>query len=222
MNWYKLLKLSQISGEYWIDDSGNAIFADGDVGDYNHEGYVQMSILSKYDLDYENGGYDIQNNLQDFINDKWEDVIDYYVQTGQLTAEQSQVALMNPDAEIEPGYTYKEHIVDNFTGTEALLMSGASQEEADLGMGHGDGRLYAAQNWGWKRLERNNVETWTLTKDDLRVIARGLFDAYQEACEGASFNIWVASAKKWYNDVPYADISSSNMGSLRERMHVGW
>lgn len=38
MNWYKLAKKIAVAqqGEWWIDDSGNAFFADADIGDYNH------------------------------------------------------------------------------------------------------------------------------------------------------------------------------------------
>lgn len=222
MNWYKILKLAQLSGEYWIDSSGGAIFADGDVGDYNHEGYVMVSILGKYDLDYEGSGVDLQGNIAGFVNERWDDVLNYYVQTGELTAEQYQVAVSNPMAEIEPGYTYKEYMVDNFTGTEALLMAGATQEEADLAMGRGDARLYATKEWGWKRLAGRDVETWTATSKDLETIASGLYDAYGEECEGALFNIWVASANKWYKDVSYEIISSGNVMALRGKQFVGW
>ena len=46
MNWFK--KISEVHGEWWIDDNGQAVFADGDVGEYNHEGYVIGVILSSY------------------------------------------------------------------------------------------------------------------------------------------------------------------------------
>jgi len=36
----------EIKGEYWITDSGDIIFADGDVGDFNHEGYIIDSLAS--------------------------------------------------------------------------------------------------------------------------------------------------------------------------------
>ena len=47
-NWYKrsLLKLA-IQGEWWIM-GGQAQFADGDVGDMNHSGYVIEHIISNH------------------------------------------------------------------------------------------------------------------------------------------------------------------------------
>jgi len=30
----------ELQGEYWFDENGNTMYADGDVGDMNHEAYV--------------------------------------------------------------------------------------------------------------------------------------------------------------------------------------
>ncbi len=49
MNWYKK---AYVDGEWWITDTGEALYADGDRGDYNHEAYVFEQILGSYfDLD---------------------------------------------------------------------------------------------------------------------------------------------------------------------------
>jgi hypothetical protein len=104
MNWYLLLKmamLSKVANEYWIDDNGQSIYADGDVGDYNHEGYVISTILGMHDLDPEQ--VDIENNKADrmelaleFIQDETlqaveildeEGVIDELLQNNQLPAD---------------------------------------------------------------------------------------------------------------------------------------
>jgi hypothetical protein len=37
--------LESLRGEFWIDDSGQEVFADGDIGDVNHEGYAFWSAL---------------------------------------------------------------------------------------------------------------------------------------------------------------------------------
>ena len=46
MNWYKK---SQLRGEWWIM-GGQAIFADAEVGDYNHSGVVIETILDNHEL----------------------------------------------------------------------------------------------------------------------------------------------------------------------------
>jgi len=51
MNWYKL---AQIYGEWWITNTGDVLYADGDTGDYNHEAYVLEAIIgNRFDLDDE-------------------------------------------------------------------------------------------------------------------------------------------------------------------------
>lgn len=47
-------------GEYWLLPDGSRVFADGDVGDYNHEGYVVSVIIDKI-CDF----LDIQNTFDD-------------------------------------------------------------------------------------------------------------------------------------------------------------
>jgi hypothetical protein len=54
-NWYKKAQsdnkkiiLAQLQGEWWVDDNGTALYADGDIGDYNHEMQVIETILSDY------------------------------------------------------------------------------------------------------------------------------------------------------------------------------
>lgn len=45
----KMRRIAQ-RGEFWLI-GGQAMFADGDIGDVNHEGMVIDTILSQYDLD---------------------------------------------------------------------------------------------------------------------------------------------------------------------------
>lgn len=47
-------KRNQVAtGEWWIDDTGMAQYADGDVGDLNHEAMALQAILAEYDIDVE-------------------------------------------------------------------------------------------------------------------------------------------------------------------------
>jgi hypothetical protein len=159
MNWYKQIKLA-VSGEYWIDDSGNALYADGDVSDYNHEAYVAEQVMAKYDID---------PNEVDYI-------------------------LMSE---------------------EELKERGVTEEDIKLILGEADLREYAMVQWGWKRLEGNNVETNTLTSQDLRNIANGLYDAFNEEAERDMFNIYVMSNNKWYENVPFHIIEQANPMKIR-------
>ena len=48
------------SGEYWIDDYGNAQYADGDVGDVGHEELAEQEILGRLGFD----PYDLQGDTE--------------------------------------------------------------------------------------------------------------------------------------------------------------
>ena len=59
MNWYKK---AYVDGEYWIDEDGNAHFADGDIGDMDHTTYVINRIISDW-LDIDSEELDISEIL---------------------------------------------------------------------------------------------------------------------------------------------------------------
>ena len=71
----------QVQGEYWITEGGEVHYADGDVGDYNHESHVIDSVSRSVaeELEDYDGGWDEvdldhllnfidENNLEDQIN----------------------------------------------------------------------------------------------------------------------------------------------------------
>lgn len=93
--------------------------------------------------------------------------------------------------------------------TEQISELGITPEEAQVLAG-GDAREYAMKHLGWKRMAGNSVETWTLTSNDLRSIADGIWDAYGEQAEGEEFTIYVYSNQKTYWDVPLEVIESGN------------
>jgi len=157
MNWYKKAQ----TGEWWIID-GQASFADAEIGDMNHSGYVIDSILSNHDLEPER--FD-------------------------LTKENEQ----------------------------SLKLKGFSDEEISVLLDKTDPRAYAMKKWGWKRVQGNNVQTQTLTTDDLKDIANGLYDINDELSENdeTTFNIEVVSTGAYYTSVPYRIISDENPGALR-------
>jgi hypothetical protein len=214
MNWYLRHKIAQISGEYWITDSGQAMGADGDVGDQNHASYVMQSILSSYDMDFENDGVDINDPsfLEQFVTDNFEESIDTLVQQGRLDPNMVEALLEDP---VE-GH---EEIVSRITIDEVLGIKGASPDEIAAINGSMDPRDYAMKIWGWKRLEGRHVETWTLTPGDMGTIAEGLFDAYQEDVEGAEFTVHVHSTGKIVS-MMYEQFSQAEKGQRAvEDMH---
>jgi len=177
----KITKLA-VSGEYWIDDSGNALFADTDIGDYSHESYVIETVQMQY--------------MED--TDDWEEFKENLVQSY---------------IEENPQYV---NISEMDILAKIFKEMGMTDDEFLIAEGMGDARKFAMQHWGWKRLEGNNIETWTLTNSDLNTIASGLWDAFDEIVESETFNIYIYSNQKWFNDVPWAVIESANVAAIRE------
>ena len=108
MNWYKhnyhlinqssnysLLKESEmlsnrLRGEWWITDDGDALYADGDVGDMNHELYIMGMLRSKVADEF---GYEYDVQMHDWDNVKRQIAEEY---AGELLAE-----LRNKKLELE-------------------------------------------------------------------------------------------------------------------------
>lgn len=68
-----LIRLAQL-GEFWLMN-GQSLYADGDIGDVNHEGVVIDTILDQYNLDtmkmmdLEHKGLDDQNNRDYYLKE---------------------------------------------------------------------------------------------------------------------------------------------------------
>lgn len=219
MNWYKLFKLSMaLRGEWWIDQTGSAQFADGDVGDINHEAHVIQAVQSEFADDaFTNMEY---IDWEGFCNSLYEDWINQVSRDPSIAAKyvQLQGTMSTPAvrAEIEQNSDPSQIIHD------LLLQRSMTEEEIQIANGQGDPRSYAMRKWGWKRVEGNNVETWTLSNKDLQNISRGLGDAlesngdYDEGTmEQELFNIFVFANNKWYNDVPLSVIDICEPVALR-------
>lgn len=222
MNWYRRLKLAQVTGEWWIDDSGNAIFADGE---YNHESYVMHTVQSKYLEVDEFTDPTSSEFMEQFITENWEETVEWLINSeGLIQEEERQLALsdMNSESTSNPGETFFQLALYNMVLADMLKINGATEEEAQVAAGQGDVRLYAAKNWGWKRMVGRDVESFSLSKKDLILIANGIYDAYSEEGTQLTYNIFSYSNSKWYRDLPYDDISNGNLSALRDKQFVGW
>ena len=138
-----------LSGEWWIED-GQAMFADGDIGDMSHEAHVIMKLTREI-LDV----FGVQDDSE-FLKE----LSEYY---DQLGFESIYDVTINSLVDSEELVAHWPNTVQRQAAVECVL-------------GNGDARDYALVWDGWKRVKGNNVETWTLTADDLRSIADGLAD----------------------------------------------
>lgn len=170
-----------VRGEYWINDNG-VEFADGDVGDMNHEGFAiqhaASRILDLFHADSSEEFYD-EDTLRDAI-----------------------ISALNEDG-IEADKTdwvkrAEEYIKANVPPAEHARVL----DEFETARGQGDARDTAVKHWGWVWVRGNDASTWTLTRDDMHNIAEGYREILdQEGHDGpeadeTEISIHVASTGK--------------------------
>lgn len=149
-----------IQGEYWFDEYGHSMYADGDIGDMNHEMYViqrcSLSIADRLGMDTSR------------FDEGWPDSSDFI--------RFLQKKYINDDAILEK--------IDNYEWEEVLLNdignTTDNKEELDCALDRGDAREYAIKKWGWSRVHGNHIEVKTLNADTLHTVARGIYNVLQE------------------------------------------
>jgi hypothetical protein len=189
-----LLRQNPVQGEWWIDDSGTALYADGDVGDMGHEAYV-IDKLTRTFLD----ALDIECNEE---------------HAGTLREWENNIEnMMKEDGAKDLRMFVLKAAKRKFESTQQLV------DAYDIASGSSrlDAREYAMHYDGWKRVQRNNIETWTLTKTDLKHISDGIYDACGEddLADEETFNIYVFETKTWFQDVPWEVLKEDDPGKLR-------
>jgi len=212
-----------IQGEWWFQD-GNAVYADGDVGDMNHEAYV-IDILKRQILD----ALDVDTSNYDFVP---------YINDDEISNE----IFSNIKDELTPEELQKWE--DGEIGT-VIISYLTRQGEKDIknilyyirgrdDKGHTlDPREYALVHWGWQRVKTNNIQTQTLTSKDLSNIVSGLYEAYGDALEETNpdnitdenptgeptFNIEVMSTRSWYEGIPISVLEKKSATALNSYRH---
>jgi hypothetical protein len=170
----------------WFLVEGKAEYAEGDIGEYNHEAIVRRNVLYKL-ADAANDFLDADINLDDKYID--ETTLEYII--GQ---------------QVE-GASDPQAVMDKM---------GITQKEVDVVLGRGNATDYGIEELGYVRVAGNNVELSGLTGSKMRDIADGLYDAGGESVEGMTFNIEDSATTKFYKDVPFPVLSSGRMKALRD------
>lgn len=201
---------NELSGEWWIDDSGSPMYADGDVGDMNHEMYAIDHVVRGI-LD----DLDVNPRTDDFIGtlDQHEEAITQ--------------ALGLPEGTPIVWYEGSHGRVENARVHPALLAALTGPAEQRLarvlaGWAVSDPRDFAVQFLGWYRVHGNNVQTWTLTAKDMTTIARGVGAVAEQ--DGADeddlarevFDIEVMKTRRFYRSVPFLVLEAARPAALRE------
>ena len=201
------------SGEYWIDDYGNAQYADGDVGDVGHEELAEQEILGRlgfdpYDLqgdsDITHNSYTANHLLDSLYDDPiLEEYYQYLIDNG-LTKE---------DYDIESYLRYLRHRNRPEEGHEEY-----NKQTESLIAGLKDPRNHAIFNFGWIRVVKRgstvDLELEKLNQKTLKNIssAIGEITSYQENPDRLKFNIEVFKPRHIsLNDITLQDIENGTV-----------
>jgi hypothetical protein len=190
------------SGEFWIHEDGSTDFADGDVGDYNHEGIVvrdvQRQVIdaceSKFDIEDKRGSR--FSNFDEYVD--WDGF-----KSGLANAYAKELIEKYPEKR-EKIEEELENDPDRYM-MAALKRAGIKKAEWDVANGMGDARDYAMEKWGWKTYRDGHIDTWRITRSDLQAIIRGIEDIADDngwsdkRLARMSFTITVFSNRKQFN-----------------------
>jgi PcfJ-like protein/ADP-Ribosyltransferase in polyvalent proteins len=191
----------KLANEYWFHD-GDTEFADGDIGDKNHEMIAEDYILNHFIPNAPEHLYDYglsKSALNECAPDDVE-FIEY---------------LMN-----KYKYSEEDAIDDAYSGNYIRwLVTGNDESESpiiqELFHALKDPRKYAVEKLGWIRVQGRFIETYNLDDNHLDEITNGLREVYGNDAENMSWNVEVHAPSKYFNDVPFHELED---GSIRKRI----
>lgn len=188
-------KNHQLNGEYWITDDGSTMYADGDIGDYNHEAYVMMYLQDNITSDF--------NVHEESEFTDWEEIKKLIVQeilNDEDMKSREELQYRVDDGEID------EIIVEKMKETDP-----EAEEKMAIANGYGDAREYAIIKWGWKRVAGNNIESRSLNAHDMQAISSGLNEIDEMLADDAEFSISVYGDQNY--DVTLAELEAGRLKS---------
>lgn len=152
-----------LQGEWWIDDTGYAQFADGDIGDQNHETIAFWAALG-INLDDELVGVYAKERAM-------ESITEHLQETG---AAFSPEEIRDSLDYVTPGGLSEEQAI-------GLLALGADAKAVEFFSGDGgDARDYMMVERAWIRVDDNNFQLWTLDDEALGRIRDFVNNEYPE------------------------------------------
>lgn len=215
--WYKKSQFGAGYGEHWIDEDGNLMYADGDIGDMNHEAYVVQRARGEIAGDGWNQG--------EFVN--WEGFQESIASQILQAAKTNQALQQEIESEIGDIYTTRpQELVGYDYIDNELLRRGINAELLNIAQDRGDARAFGMKTWGWKRVMNNYVETFVLTDRDCQIIAKGLGEIVPDDEEGkTTWNVEIVSNRRYFQNIPLAIIEKGTKAIFsysRQTKASGW
>lgn len=180
-----------LHGEYWFDDSGDAMYADGDVGDMNHEAYVIQRCI--YDV---LGSFDIHDDSEYPSIEKNEDVILEIIVDSMNIEDENEKYEKLQELKDDPASAIIDYLkTQNFPNAEETVFIAYDSR--------GDAREFAIKNWGWSRVHGKHIEVQTLNSETLKNVKRGILNALEQEGKLYSEDDYEAAGKAEYNISTY-------------------
>lgn len=157
--------MSQIRGEYWIQD-GYVQFADGDIGDFNHELIAIHHFASKYIDQLIDLAYELGVDLEEFRRDEEHPAGDAETIRNNIVSavENKEIEWVLPDG-ADAGDSVDEYIKNTIN---------IDDDEYDCIFGGCDARLMVMEKEGWIAVRSNNVEFWGYDEQKRKEIVDGV------------------------------------------------
>ena len=202
--------MSKIRGEYWIQ-GGQVEFADGDVGDQNHEMVALNSVAA-----------DHLDSLTDYAEEL---NIDHKEELGGMDDDPSQSARHLLQAiyytllEQAFGVEFQAMMLDNSVASakvaEGIVKKlGINMEVYNILGGGGDARLYVMKHDGWIAVRSNNIELFGYDANKKKQISNGIEEildqeGIEEPQEEIEFSVYDHKTNRSF-DATLADIKNTN------------
>ena len=184
-------------GEWWIDEYGSALFADGDAGELGHEGYVLHRLA------------------------------DQILSVFGLAADSEQVLVTESEQELAAWFSEERQqelrgealwaaVVEELEAAGTFTQTSGAREAVATARDQRDARDYAIRHWGWIRVAGNNAQMHHLDSRVLDQLAAGLEEASDndEVGPDETFYLETMQPPRVYPRVPLADILARNLSAI--------
>lgn len=187
--------MAKIRGEYWIRD-GQVDFADGDVGDQNHEMVALNSIAS-----------DHVDALMDYAEELGVNAHDLGIHDEPFTTASELLEAIH--------YALLERGVASVKVAEWIIRKlGINMEVYKLLGGGGDARLYVMKHDGWIAVRSNNIDLFGYDARKKAQMTNGIEEildqeGIEEPDDQIEFSVYDHKTKRSF-DATLADIKNTN------------
>lgn len=195
-------KQPALRGEWWFYD-GQAIFADGDVGDMDHTGHVLEYLYAEFYEALRQAKHPAVAEIVDILPKEYNDAP---MLRGLLNdwADMAYKAKQITEKQCDDSNTFIQRAI----GWPKHKWQALFSDDADP-------RYWAVRYLDWVRCKTDIIEVWAITRKALRTIADGIDIADETIDQKSTFTIEERSTGKLYHNVPLFVIASEKPAAVR-------